>query len=582
MEGVLDHSLDEIIAGGSVGTAGGTLTSAEVQRLLEELAWLRQKVSQQDEEIERLKLEVERFKRENLELRQQAGYWKGMHARAVEREKTLGKQVEQLQGEVRKLQAEQFGKRSEKQTRKDRSNTLDDHETQPAPKRKRGQQPKNPAPKRRDYSHLPKRTQVIELPEEQRCCPVCGEAFTKMSDAEVTEQIEIEVTAYRQELVRNRYRRKCDCGECAQTVTAPAPAKLIPKGRFGTSVWVEILLDKFYGHCSTGRLIERLRLLGLHLAPGTITGGMKKLEPLFTPIYEALCQRQASSDYYQADETRWLMFTDEQGRTGRRWWLWLFAGEDTCVFRLDPTRSHDVPEGHFAPDAKGVLMVDRYASYKAMAQVKAGTLKLAFCWAHVRRDFVKVGKGWPELKDWALVWLDRIRQLYRLNRERLRQDADSDAYCDTDAKLRDHAEQMRLQRDMELALDNIREPVRKTLESLSEHWEGLTLFVDDPLIPMDNNASERGVRGPATGRKNYYGSGAEWCGRLAAMLFSIFATLRQWHINPRAWLTWYLQACTAAPGQTPDDIEPFLPWNLSDACRAQLNAHPQPDSFDTS
>ncbi len=43
-----------------------------------------------------------------------------------------------------------------------------------------------------------------------------------------------------------------------------------------------------------------------------------------------------------------------------------------------------------------------------MQQVKEGRLVLAFCWAHVRRDFVRVGKGYPELKTWALQWLGRI------------------------------------------------------------------------------------------------------------------------------------------------------------------------------
>ena len=138
-----------------------------------------------------------------------------------------------------------------------------------------------------------------------------------------------------------------------------------------------------------------------------------------------------------------------------------------------------------------------------------------------------------------------------------------------DANLRDQADRMRRQLDEELAEPTVRAPVRKTLESLREHWEGLTRFIDDPRIPMDNNASERFVRGPATGRKNYYGSGAQWSGRLAATLFSIFATLRLWRINPRAWLTWYLQACAAADGQTPEDISRFLPWNLSDEHRDQ-------------
>jgi transposase len=94
---------------------------------------------------------------------------------------------------------------------------------------------------------------------------------------------------------------------------------------------------------------------------------------------------------------------------------------------------------------------------------------------------------------------------------------------------------------------------------------------------MDNNLSERRLRGPALGRKNYYGSGALWSGRLAAALFSILATLKLWQINPRLWLTWYRQSCAEAGGQVPNDIGSFFPWNLSkDLCTKLLSAMPTP------
>ena len=86
----------------------------------------------------------------------------------------------------------------------------------------------------------------------------------------------------------------------------------------------------------------------------------------------------------------------------------------------------------------------------------------------------------------------------------------------------------------------------KVLESLQEHWDGLTVFVEHPEVPMDNNTAERVERGPVVGRKNNYGSGAVWAGELAAMLFSVFQTLCLWDINPRVWLTAYLQACANA------------------------------------
>ena len=301
-----------------------------------------------------------------------------------------------------------------------------------------------------------------------------------------------------------------------------------------------------------------------------------------TPIYEAIRIHHVLSVYFHADETRWKVFVEKAGQIGHRWWLWLFAGEDSVVYVLDPSRSHDIPQAHFPDDVQGVLMVDHYSGYKAIRQVKEGTLVLAFCWAHVRRDFVRVGKGYPELKTWALQWLNRIRELYRLNRERLRHALGTPEFVAADALLREHIDSMAAQRDTELADAKLREPCRKALVSLNEHWSGLTLFVDDPRIPLDNNYGERLIRGPAVGRKNYYGSGAEWSGRLAMMTFSIFATLILWKINPRAWLNWYFAACAANGGQAADNPESFLPWNLSEARLTELQNAAEPDLANSS
>jgi len=129
----------------------------------------------------------------------------------------------------------------------------------------------------------------------------------------------------------------------------------------------------------------------------------------------------------------------------------------------------------------------------------------------------------------------------------------------------------------------LRQPCRKVLESLEEHWSGLVRFVDDPRIPMDNNASERAGRGPAVARKNFYGSGSLWSGRLAAAMFSLLATLAHWKLNPRRWLTWHLESCAAAGGKAPEDVQPFLPWNLSDERRVTLGAPaPAPSTHDIS
>lgn len=146
--------------------------------------------------------------------------------------------------------------------------------------------------------------QPVVLPEEQRLCPKCGKPREEMAETEDSELIEIEVRAHRRRIRRKRYRATCDCPEVPVTITAPAPPKLIPKGRYGISVWVHVLLDKFASYRATASLIEQLKLYDLDLPAGTVTEGLKRLTPLFDPIYQALLERNGGSVYRQADETR--------------------------------------------------------------------------------------------------------------------------------------------------------------------------------------------------------------------------------------------------------------------------------------
>jgi transposase len=276
-------------------------------------------------EVADLRAEVERLKRENLEFRQQAGYWKSRHRDALQRTTELERKVEQLEGERRQLQADLFGKRTETTTRSDRSNHLDDPQDDlQEPQRNRGQQPENAGPKRRDYSHLPVREQVLEPPAERCVCPDCGQPFVPHGYTEDGEEIEIEVGAYRRVIRRRRYRRTCTC-DGPTTITAPPAPKLIPKGRYGISVWVEIVLDKYFGYRPTERLLGSWRLWDLDLAPGTVTDGLQRLEVLLRPIYQALQERNRPGNLHQADETRWPVFILLEGKQGYGWWLWVFG-----------------------------------------------------------------------------------------------------------------------------------------------------------------------------------------------------------------------------------------------------------------
>jgi transposase len=501
-----------------------------------------------------------------------------MFRAAKQREVTKDARIAHLEAEIRILKQRLYGSKSESRHGADQPTTSppqdplaedasDVESATPAaaakPERKRGQQKGNPIPKRRDYSHLPVLTEERVLPDEEARCSCCGKPFSPGGYEEDSEIIEVEVKAYRRRIRRRRYLRTCSCPHLPTVVAAPIVPRVLPHSPLGISVWVQILLDK-YNYCrATHKQLDDLRGHGLDLASGTVIGGLKRLAPLFAPVYDKLGERSRQQGLWNADETRWPVFCVVSGKVGNRWYIWLFESADCCVFTLDKGRAHDVPENHFGEKARGIVVVDRYCAYKAMKHVKEGRLRLAFCWAHQRRDFLDVEKSWPKLSDWSAEWLMRIGQLYSYNGERLAARKKGQDFKEQDQRLREAVEAMRKRMEEGLADEKLHPAKRKVLASMKEHWEGLTIFVDEPEVPMDNNQGERTLRTVAVGRKNYYGSGAEWSGKLAVAMFSLVATLAKWRINPRKWLRAYLQACAEAGGKVPKDVDGWMPWNLT-------------------
>jgi len=508
----------------------------------------------------------------------QAGYWKALHDRAVQREALLKQEVEQLRAQLRLREQQLFGRKTEAGA----SAALTPPPTSPAATpRRRGQQPGRPGPRRRDHSHLPAVVEERALPAAQCRCRRCGRPFAPLGGTEDSTILEVEVRAHRRVIRRRRYRPTCACGAHPGVVTAPPAPRVIPKSSLGVSVWVTILLDKYLSYRPTYRLLADLQTQGLDLALGTVTDGLQRLVPLFEPVYEALAAHSRRQPLWHGDETRWLVFATVEGKVGFRWYLWVFHAAEVVVFVLAQGRAHEVPEEYLGPEATGIMVVDRYKAYQAMAQVKQGLIVLAFCWAHVRRDFVAVARSWPEQEGWALGWVERIGDVYRLNDARGALREEAGAFADADARLRAAVAALGAQGEAELADPHLHPARRKVLDSLGDHWAGLTVFVEHPEVPMDNNTAERAQRGPVVGRKNYYGSGAVWSGQLAAMLFSLLQTLCLWHLNPRAWLTAYLTACAEAGGAAPADAERFLPWNLSAEqrrCWSLAGAEPDADT----
>jgi transposase len=504
---------------------------------------------------------------EKLKASRETAYWRAMHRRATEREAQLKQRVAELEAKLRLREQQLFGRKTE--TSSSPPHASGSPTSPDSARRPRGQQRGRRGHGRRDYSHLPAVVEESQLMGAAGCCPQCQLPFQSLGGTEDTTVLEIAVRAHRRVIRRHRYRPTCQCGVVPQVVTAPPPPRLIPKGMLGVSIWVTVLLDKYLFYRPTYRLLDDLRSHGLDLSLGTLTDGLQRLVPLLEPLYEAFVEHSRQQTLWHADETRWLVFATIEGKVGYRWYLWVFHGRDVVVFVLAAGRAHAVPEEHLGPDAHGILVVDRYKAYQVIEQVKKGLIVLAFCWAHVRRDFVGVARTWPEQEGWALAWLEGIGKLYALNDARLEVRQEPAAFASADTALRGAVLALAAQGEAELADPQVHPARRRVLESLGDHWTGLTVFVEHPEVPMDNNTAERVQRGPVVGRKNYYGSGAVSAGRLAAMMFSLVQTLTLWNLNPRLWLTAYLEACASAGGKAPPNLASYLPWHLTEERRQE-------------
>lgn len=436
--------------------------------------------------------------------------------------------------------------------------------------KKSGQQPGSQGHARSDRSELDTDVRYLDIPGGC-ACGQCGKAYRLLPRTEASPITEFEATVIRTVFQRCIYVSQCDC-EGKKIQVADPPPKLYPRTEIGNSLWVRLVVQKFLHGMPINRTLKELSLYGLHLAAGTVTGGFKIINDLLTPLVDELINYCRGADFWNADETTWRVF----GEGKQRWWLWLIASDDTVVYLLDPSRSKKVPSDFFAGSA-GILMTDRLASYKALQE----SVRKAWCWIHQRRDILNIFNAVQHLKPWAKGWLQDIAILFVLNHKRFelwKQNQDCGPEWDKAVlSLELHVQKLQERWQKELKRPNLHKEQSKILRSMKRHWAGLTLFLEDPRIPLHNNRAERLIRNPVILRKNSYGSGAPWAGQMAAKMFSLFQT---WLINgldPQALLLDYFNECSKNPGKPPPDVSQFLPWKMSESRKIM---YALPDCYD--
>ena len=457
-----------------------------------------------------------------------------------------------------------FGRGSERQER-------------PRSERRRGGQPGAAGHGRTPRPALDERTEVRNPPAGARVCAGCGKSYVA-NGARVSSLVEIEVSAHKRVIYRPRWRRGCECASSPAEVSAPPAPRLFTGTSFGTSVWARLLFERYACFRPLRRVAAWLSDQGLPISAGTLGDSTHRFVPLFDLVAAAILARQNEAAVRHGDETTWrIQSLREQGRSSRAW-LWTSVSTDSVYFHIDPSRSAEVAMKLFgATGSHTVLVCDRYSAYKKLARELDGAIILSFCWAHQRRTIIDCAAGEERLTPWCERWIERIALLYRLNEARLARydpilEHQGAAFDVAQAALRKALENLFAQAARELTALPAQAPEGKALRSLLNHREGLSVFIERPSVPMDNNQSERVLRGPVIGRRLSFGSDSETGAGFTAMMYSVLGTLSLNGIDPLRWLEAWLTACAENGGRAPGDLSSWLPWSMSAERRRVLMA----------
>jgi transposase len=370
-------------------------------------------------------------------------------------------------------------------------------------------------------------------------CSMCGGPMAEMKGQfEESEEISVAETSF-QIVLHRRQKYRCRCN--AQVLTAPGPPKLIPGGRYSVDFAVHSVLAKFCDHQPLERQVRTAARQGLDITSQTLFDQHAALAALLKATWQRLCALALEEPVLHVDETGWRMWS---GAGSPKWTLFGLTSPRLAAYHL--VRSKSAATAHsLLRGFRGTLVVDGFAVYPIVAKLEG--LTIAHCWAHADRKF-KEAKDPPQAIATLRGW---IAELYAI--ERLVEGpfpGDERALEKRRALRAERSAPIVAQiRDFALAQGGLRtSDFGKALIYLLKHWDGLTGFLDDPRVPLDNNAAERVLRGPVVGRKNFYGNRSEKGAEVAAILYTLIETAKLNGINPATYLKKAALAAIKNPG----------------------------------
>jgi transposase len=347
----------------------------------------------------------------------------------------------------------------------------------------------------------------------------------------------------------------CTCPD-STVRSAPKPSSPIEKGLAAPSLLSHLIVSKYLDHLPLHRMEGILARFGIEYPRSTMWEQIRAVGALVQPLYQAAIEEVLASRILGTDDTpvKVLDRTRSKARTGN---VWTYVGDDAhplIAYDYTPGRARAGPEA-FLEDYTGYLQADALGVYDELYSPQRSKLIWELgCWSHARRYFVEAQDTSPSL---AVIAVAHIKVLYEIEKDATRRKLRGAARV---AWRKEHAVPVLkafrgwLKQHALIVLP--KSPMATAIGYTLSNWTALCRYVEDGDFVLDNNRSERALRGIAVGRHNWMFFGSDWGGRTAAILLTLLKSAQRNGLNPFDYLTDVLTRIADYPRSKVADLLP--------------------------
>lgn len=351
-------------------------------------------------------------------------------------------------------------------------------------------------------------------------------------------------------------------------VKAPHPKKLLSGSLVSPSLAAAVLNGKYVNAVPLYRLEKEFERYGLAITRQNMANWVIRLgESCFGPLYDYLHTLLYRYPVIQADETPVLVNKD--GRpAGSKSWMWvyrsgcLYQKEQVILYEYQKTRNASHPR-KFLKDYNGICVTDGYQVYHTLEKEKED-LKIAGCWVHCRRKFEEALEVIPkELRKQSVLDLlmNQIRAIYR----------EEGKLSGFSADERVEKRQLVVKPLVDAFFAYVKQnsgrvaksgKAREAFTYALNQEPYLRVFLENGNVPMDNNASERAIRGFCIGKKNWEMIDTVHGASASAIIYSISETAKANGLKPYEYFEYLLTEIPKHQDESSTDfLADLLPWS---------------------